>query len=54
LIADQRHYHYQEFIRLSDDPAEAKRREWLATAKRKYYVKMKTQFNDRGGGRAAG
>lgn len=40
-------YHYQEFIRLSADPAEAKNAEkWLATAKRKYYVKMKTQFND--------
>jgi len=40
-------YHYQEFIRLSDDQAEAKNAEkWLATAKRKYYVKMKTQFND--------
>ncbi|MHB9139091.1 MAG: LysM peptidoglycan-binding domain-containing protein [Victivallaceae bacterium] len=40
-------YHYQEFIRLSDDPSEAKNAEkWLATAKRKYYVKMKTQFND--------
>jgi nucleoid-associated protein YgaU len=40
-------YHYQEFIRLSEDQAEAKNAEkWLATAKRKYYVKMKTQFND--------
>ncbi len=40
-------YHYQEFIRLSPDSAEAKNAEkWLATAKRKYYVKMKTKFND--------
>lgn len=40
-------YHYQEFMRLSPDSAEAKNAEkWLATAKRKYYVKMKTKFND--------
>lgn len=40
-------YHYQEFIRLSPDSSEAKNAEkWLATAKRKYYVKMKTKFND--------
>lgn len=40
-------YHYQEFMRLSPDSSEAKNAEkWLATAKRKYYVKMKTKFND--------
>lgn len=40
-------YHYQEFLRLSPESAEAKNAEnWLATAKRKYYVKMKTKFND--------
>lgn len=40
-------YHYQEFMRLSPDSTEAKNAEkWLATAKRKYYVKMKTKFND--------
>jgi nucleoid-associated protein YgaU len=40
-------YHYEEFIRISKNSNEAQNvRKWIATAKHKYYLKMKSTFND--------
>lgn len=40
-------YHYQEFIRISRNSSEAQNvQKWIATARHKYYLKMKSKFND--------